>query len=38
MIELINLHQQAMFFAQDALVATQHKETNKAFALNQLIF
>jgi hypothetical protein len=38
MTELINLHQQAMFFAQDALVATQHKETDKAFALNQKAF
>jgi hypothetical protein len=27
-----------MFFAQDALVATQHKETDKAFALNQKAF
>ena len=33
--ELLNLHQEAMFFAQDALVATQHKENEKAFALNQ---
>jgi hypothetical protein len=36
--ELLNLHQQAMFFAQDALVATQHKETGKAFMLNQKAF
>jgi hypothetical protein len=36
--ELLNLHQQAMFFAQDALVATQHKETEKAFELNQKAF
>ncbi len=36
--ELLNLHQQAMFFAQDALVATQHKDTEKAFELNQKAF
>jgi hypothetical protein len=36
--ELLNLHQEAMFFAQDALVATQHKDTEKAFALNQKAF
>lgn len=36
--ELLNLHQEAMFFAQDALVAIQHKEMDKAFALNQKAF
>ncbi len=36
--ELFELHQQAMFFAQDALVATQHKETEKALMLNQKAF
>jgi hypothetical protein len=36
--ELLNLHQQAMFFAQDALVATHHKEIEKAYALNQKAF
>jgi hypothetical protein len=36
--ELFELHKQAMFFAQDALVATQHKETEKAFTLNQKAF
>ena len=36
--ELFELHQQAMFFAQDALVATQHKEIEKAFTLNQKAF
>jgi hypothetical protein len=33
--ELLDLHQQAMFFAQDALVATHHKEIEKALLLNQ---
>lgn len=36
--ELLNLHQQAMFFAQDALVASHHKEIEKAGALNQKAF
>lgn len=36
--ELLNLHQQAMLFAQDALVATQHKEIEKAQMLNQKAF
>lgn len=36
--ELLNLHQQAMFFAQDALVATQHKDTEQAYVLNQKAF
>lgn len=36
--ELLNLHQEAMFLAQDALVAIQHKEIDKAFALNQKAF
>jgi hypothetical protein len=36
--ELFELHKKAMFFAQDALVATQHKETEKALLLNQKAF
>jgi hypothetical protein len=36
--ELLNLHQKAMFFAQDALVATHHKEFEKAKGLYQKAF
>ena len=36
--ELLNLHQEAMFFAQDALVAIHHKDTEKAHSLYQQAF